>query len=122
MESETLLMVLKNLMRQAYDREQKGEPIVQPGKAPEPPAVKSKAPVHRHQVDGDGKVQVPARPTVRVGSPSAAAAPAAAKPQAAKKVVSADHPELKKLQSLRDAGILTEQEFKAARERLLART
>src|SRR5688572_6318669 len=34
MEAETLLMVLKNLMRQAYDREQRGEPAPQPGKAP----------------------------------------------------------------------------------------
>jgi hypothetical protein len=119
MESETLLMVLKNLMRQAYDREQKGEPIVQPGKAPEPAAPRAKPPVHRHKIDGDGKVQAPGRPTVRVGTSTAA--PAAAKPQAAKRVISADHPELKKLQSLRDAGILTEQEFQAARERLLAK-
>jgi hypothetical protein len=44
MESETLLMTLKNLMRQAYDREQKGEPIVQPGKAPPPAKGKPKPP------------------------------------------------------------------------------
>jgi transcription-repair coupling factor (superfamily II helicase) len=37
MEPETLLMVLKNLMRQAYDREQRGEP------PPAPPAVAAKS-------------------------------------------------------------------------------
>src|SRR5947207_6755585 len=31
LESETLLMVLKNLMRQAYDRELKGETVAEPG-------------------------------------------------------------------------------------------
>jgi transcription-repair coupling factor (superfamily II helicase) len=42
MEPETLLMVLKNLMRQAYDREQSGEAAPEPGKAP-PPAKKTPA-------------------------------------------------------------------------------
>src|SRR5205823_3653160 len=49
LESETLLMTLKNLMRQAYDREQKGEAIAQPGKAPPPapPAPAKKPPPRR---------------------------------------------------------------------------
>ena len=34
LESETLLMTLKNLMRQAYERERKGEIVAEPGKAP----------------------------------------------------------------------------------------
>ena len=37
------------------------------------------------------------------------------------KAITADHPELKKLNSLREAGILTEEEFAAARDRLLAK-
>jgi hypothetical protein len=36
MESEALLMTLKNLMRQAYDKEQRGEVAPAAGKAPEP--------------------------------------------------------------------------------------
>src|SRR5688500_9310358 len=44
LEPETLLMVLKNLMRQAYDREKGGEPPPQPGKAPPPPPARKKSP------------------------------------------------------------------------------
>ena len=36
LEPETALMVLRNLMRQAYDRELKGETLPEPGKAPAP--------------------------------------------------------------------------------------
>jgi len=50
LESETLLMTLKNLMRQAYDREQKGEPIVQVGKAP-PPAAAKKPPARPREAE-----------------------------------------------------------------------
>lgn len=94
LESETLLMVLRNLMRQAYDRELKGETIAEPGKAPE--------------------------------------AKASAKPQAAAKKPKAPtpsrepeptlpHPQLENLKQLRDQGILTEEQFQAARKRLLAK-
>jgi transcription-repair coupling factor (superfamily II helicase) len=87
MESETLLMTLKNLMRQAYDREQKGEPLVQPGKAPPAPPAKK-------------------------GSPLRQAEPEPMLP----------HPQLENLKSLRDQGVLTEQQFQEARKRLLAKS
>src|SRR5439155_19243576 len=57
LESETLLMTLKNLMRQAYEREQKGEPITQPGGTappagqtmkPKPPPKREFAPMLPH--------------------------------------------------------------------------
>jgi transcription-repair coupling factor (superfamily II helicase) len=89
LESETLLMVLRNLMRQAYDRELKGETVAEPGKAPpaKPQAAqkKTKPPLARE-----------AEPTL-------------------------PHPQLENLKQLRDQGILTEEQFQAARKRLLAR-
>jgi transcription-repair coupling factor (superfamily II helicase) len=108
MEPETLLMTLKNLMRQAYDRQQRGEPAPQPGKAPErqqkAPPLKVHMPPKKPSGDGKAKIQ------------QSAAAPAHKQ-----KPITADHPELKKLNSLREAGILTEEEFAAARDRLLAK-
>jgi hypothetical protein len=108
MEAETLLMVLKNLMRQAYDREQRGEPAPQPGKAP-PPQNSQPQP----------KVQMP--PKAPSGINKAKMQQSVNAPAHKQKPVSADHPELRKLHSLREAGILTEQEFLAARDRLLAK-
>jgi hypothetical protein len=70
-------------------------------------------------MDGNGEPEAPApRPTVRVGA-SQASPPPKPSPRPPQKRPQ-DHPEMKKLQSLRDAGILTEQEFQAARDRLLA--
>ena len=71
MESETLLMVLRNLMRQAYEREKNGE-----------------------------KVEVATAIAADVAQPS--------KPS----------PQLEKLMSLRDQGVLTDEEFEAAKKRL----
>jgi transcription-repair coupling factor (superfamily II helicase) len=95
LEPEALLMTLRNLMRNAYEKE-KNEP------AP--------------SSDGDGKMAAPAV--------QAAPAPQKipAKPQAApvEKVKSKDPSiELKKLASLRAAGILTEEEFENAKKRLI---
>ncbi|MGB7161418.1 MAG: transcription-repair coupling factor, partial [Tepidisphaeraceae bacterium] len=109
MEAEPLLMVLKNLMRQAYDREQRGEPAPQPGKAPPPRPQQQQArpqPVLPKKPSGDGKAKMQ----------QSVSAPAHKQ-----KPLTAEHPEMKKLHSLREAGILTEQEFLAARERLLAK-
>jgi transcription-repair coupling factor (superfamily II helicase) len=92
LESETLLMVLRNLMRQAYDREQKGETVAEPGKAPA-------APVAKPQTAPKKKASARARepePTL-------------------------PHPQLENLKQLRDQGILTEEQFQAARKRLLAK-
>jgi transcription-repair coupling factor (superfamily II helicase) len=89
MESETLLMVLKNLMRGAHDRELKGEPDPIPTKPDKKPAGKPPAP------------------------------PAVAPKAVAKQQASAPSPkEMEKLKSLRDAGILTEEEFENAKKRL----
>jgi transcription-repair coupling factor (superfamily II helicase) len=90
MESDALLMTLKNLMRQAYDREQRGEP------PPPPPA------------------------------PVAAKPAATAKPQAARVAAKRDeetlpHPQIENLKTLRDQGILTEEQFQAAKKRVLAK-
>jgi hypothetical protein len=112
MEAETLLMVLKNLMRQAYDREQRGEPAPQPGKAPT-------APQQKPQPQQQPRVQMP--PKAPSGANKAKMQQSANAPAHKQKPVTADHPELRKLHSLREAGILTEQEFLAARERLLAK-
>jgi transcription-repair coupling factor (superfamily II helicase) len=93
LQSETLLMVLKNLMRQAYDREQKGEAIVQPGKAPEPAAT-----------------------TKPVAKPVAKASPRR-EPEP-----TLPHPQIENLKSLRDQGVLTEQQFQDAKKRVLAKS
>jgi transcription-repair coupling factor (superfamily II helicase) len=103
LEPETCLMVLKNLMRGAYDRQQRGEPppSLQPKPKPLPAKVET--------------VQTPAtpehqpRPTVRV---------AEAKPVARKRPPGGK--EYEKLVTLRDQGILTEQEFQSALGRLLS--
>ena len=105
MEAEPLLMVLKNLMRQAYDREQHGESPQKPAKptAPEPRPEVTMPP---RKPAGEGKAKM---------QQSAAARAHKQQP------LTAEHPEIKKLQSLRESGILTEQEFLAARDRLLAK-
>jgi hypothetical protein len=95
MEAETSLMVLKNLMRKAYDREQNGEPApeVKPEPMPAPKPVPAKQPAEK--------------------APLRVAAQEKEKPQ--KKVAT----ELAKLVSLRDQGILSEEEFQNARRRLV---
>ena len=129
-EPDTLLMVLKNLMRQNYDREQKGEAAAAPGKVPEVRMAPAEAGAKPQGADGDGRSGrgTAGRGGVRVGKPippkwqmpekSAAklvtAAAGASSP--AKSVV----PELEKLASLRQQGILTEEEFQALKKRLLA--
>ncbi|MDQ3441950.1 MAG: DEAD/DEAH box helicase, partial [Planctomycetota bacterium] len=112
MEAETLLMVLKNLMRQAYDREQRGEPAPPPGKAPP-------AGVAQQKSQPQAIVHMP--PKAPSGANKAKMQQSASAPAHKQKPVTADLPELKKLHSLREAGILTEQEFLAARDRLLAK-
>jgi hypothetical protein len=127
MASETLLMVLKNLMRQNYDKIQRGELSAEPGKAPEKPPEKPAAPQRpaRRVVENDGEMEVEdsVRPAVKLGSsreakprPSKAVAPPPAQPSVAGSFVG----ELEKLVSLRKSGILTEEEFQAAKKRLLA--
>jgi hypothetical protein len=118
LQSETCLMTLKNLMRGAWDRQQRGEP------APslKPPEPKKPLPVPKANIetipakptlDGD---EPPTRPTVRLKETQSAIAP---KKREAAKTGNAN-PAYVKLVTLRDQGILTEQEFQAALGRMLA--
>ncbi len=112
LEPEPLLMVLKNLMRAAYDRELRGEPPPAP-KAPPGTVVKSKMPPKLETVPAaadDGG----ARPTVRLAEP----AQARNKPPARQRPPGGS--DYEKLITLRDAGVLTDQEFQAALGRLVA--
>jgi transcription-repair coupling factor (superfamily II helicase) len=103
MESETLLMVLRNLMRQAYDREKNELP----------------------SGDGDAKAQVTGEAASQGGDGNEKARVGGAGTKAAVKGMlrEAGKPnvELEKLTSLREQGILTEEEFEAARKRVLAK-
>jgi transcription-repair coupling factor (superfamily II helicase) len=118
MQSEALLMVMKNLMRQNLDRERKGELAAAPGKAPEPKPQPVPKPVRRDREPDDESV----RPAVKMP----AASPMPQKPTRQRQRAGDGPakgpmvPELEKLVSLRDQGILTEEEFQAAKKRLLA--
>jgi hypothetical protein len=83
-------MVLKNLMRKAYDREKSGEAVAVPTAAAVPPPQPA-----------------PAAVAPRI---------APAMPEKPGKKMATD---LAKLVSLRDQGILTEEEFQSARRRLV---
>ena len=108
-EPETCLMVLKNLMRGAYDRQINNLPA--PSTRPPPPkfAVETKPAVRMQNDDGDVEV----RPTVRLKDIKAAAPSKPAKPVK-------ENADYIKLVTLRDQGILTEQEFQAALGRLVS--
>jgi len=109
LEPETCLMVLKNLMRGAYDRQLNGLPAPAT-KPPEPP----KPVVAVDTVPAKGKPdpeEALVRPTVRLRETKALAPAKNQKPKE-----SADYV---KLVTLRDQGILTEQEFQAALGRLV---
>jgi transcription-repair coupling factor (superfamily II helicase) len=112
-EPEPCLMVLRNLMRQAFDREKNGVPVVavSPVAAPKVEAAKSQAAAARPAASS------PAGQKPATGKPPVKAAPE--KPLAPVKVKSGS-PELEKLSSLRDQGILTEEEFQNALKRLIA--
>jgi len=107
LEPETLLMVLRNLARAAYDREKKGE-AVEPGKAPAPPPEAKRQPPPPPPGPGDGRADGKPRPAKKLPAPAQPKAPARGPAVA----------ELEKLVSLRNQGILTEEEFQRAKERL----
>ncbi len=109
LEPEPCLLMLKNLMRSAYDREQRGEPPP----APRPPpgtTVKSKMPPKVETVAVAATDDGQPRPTVRLAE--------ASKPDRPRPPGGKDY---EKLVTLRDQGILTDQEFQAALGRLLNR-
>jgi transcription-repair coupling factor (superfamily II helicase) len=113
MEPDTLLMVLRNLLKAAYEREKRGEPA--PQMAPQPKEVLKASPggirTHR-QLSGPGE---------KASAVTVKTVPAAPKVPA-KQLTPKVMQQLEKLTSLRDQGILTEPEFEAARKRILADT
>jgi transcription-repair coupling factor (superfamily II helicase) len=113
LEPEPLLMVLKNLMRAAYDREQRGEPPPAPKPPPGSPPPKSKMPPRLETVPTAAE-EAGSRPTVRLAEPSQPRnkPPARTRPPGGS--------EYEKLVTLRDAGVLTDQEFQNALGRLVA--
>ena len=125
MQSEALLLTLKNLMRQAHDREQRGEVAPEPGKAPEKPPEKIPHRPKPRVVDREGEVlQDEVRPAVRLGDGKKPAAAPARKPPAPAKSDGSSRGslvgELEKLVALRQQGILTEDEFQTLKQRLVA--
>jgi transcription-repair coupling factor (superfamily II helicase) len=106
LEPETALMVLRNLMRQAYDREKNGTPAPAPEARPAPTPQPTPQPKPRPKPEattGPAPVVTPPAPPAR----------GEAKPGKSTST------QLAKLVSLRDQGILTEDEFQAARRRLV---
>jgi transcription-repair coupling factor (superfamily II helicase) len=95
LEPEVLLMVLRNLMHAAYQRELKGEPPPEPKMEKKAPAKPVTPPAVRESGDGETR--------------SVAVAPASVAG------------ELEKLASLKAQGILSDEEFASAKQRLLAR-
>ena len=123
MQPEAMLLTLKNLMRQAHDREQRGEAAPEPGKAPEKTAPKQVPRPTTRAIDRDGGVEQDAvRPTVSLSGK----APAPRKSQQASKTPTKDVSggslvsELEKLASLKQQGVLTEEEFQTLKQRLVA--
>ncbi len=143
MESETCLMVLRNLMRQAYDRETGVEStvpdipmptVVEPSPVEAPSFGDGRRDKGRGRDGGRRGISTPTatlsgkrvnpapmphtpRPTERPASPPQPAPQSP--PAAAQKGLKSVAADLEKLVSLRDMGILTEEEFQAARRRLV---
>src|SRR5205085_6377258 len=115
--SEALLLTLKNLMRQAHDREQRGEAAPQPGKAPERPPERVPHRPKARAVDSDGEIDQDAvRPAVKLNRGSKPPARVRQESQAGGSLVG----ELERLVSLRQQGLLTEEEFQTLKQRLVA--
>lgn len=124
LEPDTLLVVLRNLLRQAHDRQAQQPEAAGPvgtSIGSQPPTAPAKPAAALPTVASSGKVAAP---------PKAAAAGPIASPVLCRPAVPTEPPEptpqqraqLEKLASLRDQGILTAEEFAAASRRLLRRT
>jgi transcription-repair coupling factor (superfamily II helicase) len=112
LEPETCLMVLKNLMRGAYDRQINGlpAPSTKPPEPPKPVVAVDTVPAKRAAVVEADEPKL--RPTVRLKEMKPSIPAKGQKPKE-----SADYV---KLVTLRDQGILSEQEFQSALGRLLS--
>jgi transcription-repair coupling factor (superfamily II helicase) len=125
LEPEVLLMVLRNLMYNAYQREIKGEaaptPKPQPVAPPKPQPVAPAPPVAKPK---PAPASEPATPRLsrrsEAGFSKPSPKPVPPPPQKPKETGPLV-PELEKLVSLRNAGILNEEEFQAATKRLMAK-
>ena len=115
LDPEPCLLVLKNLMRAAYDRQQRGEPPPAPTPPPGSPPPKSKMPAKVETVAVAATEDDQPRPTVRLAE---ATKPTVKPPGRTRPPGGKDY---EKLVTLRDAGILTDQEFQAAVGRLLTK-
>ena len=124
MESETCLMTMRNLMRQANERRVKEQEKAMPAlpqagdrgaePSPGPPSARF-APVRLEELRGEG---LPAE--LEGDGKAIAKTSPKAKPSASGKPSKSTAADMAKLVSLRDQGILTEEEFIAARRRLFA--
>jgi hypothetical protein len=107
LDPEACLMTLKNLMRGAHDRQVNGLPAPATKPAPPPKPVVAVDTIPAKRVEEES-----VRPTVRLKESKPAGPARSQKPKE-----SADYI---KLVTLRDQGILTEQEFQSALGRLLS--
>jgi transcription-repair coupling factor (superfamily II helicase) len=106
MQPDTLLVVLRNLLKQAYDRELKGEKVeVKAVQSAPPPAVVKE---ERPRLKSSG---------VRVNMPIPDRGPKKVEERKGTQLSPQAASQLQKLESLR--GILTEEEYQAARKRII---
>jgi transcription-repair coupling factor (superfamily II helicase) len=102
LEPDTLLMVMRNLLKAAYEREKRGEPA--PAPTPQPKEILKASPggIRTHR---------------QISEPPKKKSQTQAPPKFLSTKVTQ---QLEKLTSLRDQGILTDAEFNAARDRIIA--
>ncbi len=116
LEAETLLMVLRNLMCNAYQRESKGETLPVPKQQAQAKVQPAAVQTRRER----GEAPAPAVDTPAVKKAPAPRPEPVPKAAAPKQPTGPAVPQLEKLVSLLKAGILTEEEFEKAKTRLLA--
>ncbi|HEX8912040.1 MAG TPA: transcription-repair coupling factor [Humisphaera sp.] len=119
-EPEAALMVLRNLMRQAMEREQKGEATPAPGQAPAAPPAPALDSLAKPRPSGARVISVETRPGGGGGKAVGAAigSRTPAKQPAEPQLTPKQKADLEKLQSLREIGVLTDEEFLVALKRL----
>ncbi|MDB5333873.1 MAG: mfd, partial [Phycisphaerales bacterium] len=120
-EPEVCLMVLKNLLRSAHDRDVNAAatPAAPETAAQAPPTPKPALPEREATNGRPQPTAPPAKGDGRARSQPPQQKQASSKPQPATAAKSAAG-QLEKLASLREQGVLTEEEFEAARKRLMA--
>ena len=107
MEPETLLMVLRNLLKAAYDREKRGGPA--------PARRRSRRRAQGQPAGSRAQADIRARRESR-----RTAAKGAGDESTRQALCRQGHAAARETDSLRDQGILTDAEFEAARKRIIA--